>query len=677
MPSSHPSSGPWRIALISGSVLALELAFIRQVPAEVRAISYFTNLIFMASFFGLGVGCLLERWRSVESLLPIGLCATAGFVWLTRGLVVFDEGQVHYWFAHDATEGVAPEIPLVVAAMLAFVSTALPFVALGQRLARTMSAFPRLTAYGWDIFGSLAGTLLFLAASALRAPPWIWPPITMLFCAAALVRSWPSRLAHLGAGALFFVFSQTSYSAQWSPYYFVQHQTVQHGLEVWVNSSFHQFAANLDPRETDLADFQLGVTKKFGIAYDAYRRQHAGASPASVLVLGAGTGNDVNIALRNGAKHVVAVEIDPVILDLGRAKNPTRPYADPRVHAIVDDARHYLRESDERFDLVVFGTLDSQTLLSSQANLRLENYVYTREAFRDVTQRLQPGGMIAAYYSIFKPWLVGRLYRTICDSFPGHCEVLMFDPFLFNALFLVGPEPRPRLPQADLAGLRPSTDDWPFLYLERPTVAPIYLQLIAAVFACIVFVFWRFRRATGSASHLEFLWLGMGFTLMESAAVVRLALLFGSTWIVNAVVFSAVLLMVFLGNWAVIRGVAPNLARAIPALLACVAIDYAVTPSSLVGLSHALRVAACVVLIGAPVFFAAVTFSRLFAAQPVTGHALGINLIGAMAGGFAEYVSMLVGMRAVWLLVLLVYLLAWFAVLSKRPRIVSCSSDVG
>src|ERR1700759_3748385 len=63
----------WHIAWISFSVLALELAFIREIPAEVRAISYFTNLIFMASFFGLGLGCLLQRARSLAWLLPLGL----------------------------------------------------------------------------------------------------------------------------------------------------------------------------------------------------------------------------------------------------------------------------------------------------------------------------------------------------------------------------------------------------------------------------------------------------------------------------------------------------------------------------------------------------------------------------------------------------------------------------
>jgi hypothetical protein len=462
------------------------------------------------------------------------------------------------------------------------------------------------------------------------------------------------------------LFAHSPYPAHWSPYYFIQHRVEPYGVRVWVNSSFHQFAANLDPHRPELAGFQQHVRQKFGVPYEVYRQQHGGMSPSSVLILGAGTGNDVNIALSNAAQRVVAVEIDPAILELGRTDNPTAPYADPRVRAVVDDARHFLRSTPEHFDLIVFGTLDSQTLLSSQANLRLENYVYTRESFRDVAQRLNPSGIVAAYYSVFKPWLVGRLYRTICDEFPGHCEVRNFDAFLFDTIFMAGPGLRGVAPDPVLSLIAktslPSTDDWPFLYLERPTIAPVYLQLMAALLGLILAVYWLFRRQSpNQARHLDFLFLGMGFTLMESAAVVRLALLFGSTWVVNAVVFSAVLGTVFLGNAWVRGGRAPALETALLALLGSVALNYAVAPSSLVGLPAFARVLASAVLIGTPVLFAAVCFSRLFERQVSTGPALGMNLIGAMAGGFAEYASMLRGMRAVWLLVLVVYLCAWWS----------------
>ena len=657
-------SPAWHVSLISATVLALELAFIREVPAEVRAISYFTNLIFMASFFGLGLGCMLERARSLSALLPLGLCAVAAFVYMTRGVVVYEQTQsVHYWLEQDVPRHVARNVPLFAAALAAFACCALPFVALGQRLACAMNGHPRLRAYGYDILGSLIGTLAFVTASAIGVPPYVWPLLLMVFWASALTGSWAWRAGHIAAGAVFLIFAQSPYPARWSPYYFVQHQREALGLRVWVNSSFHQFAANLDPERADLASFRERVRSKFSVPYDRYRESHAGRSPRSVLILGAGTGNDVNIALANGAQRIVAVEIDPVILGLGRRLNPTAPYADSRVHPVIDDARHYLRSSDERFDLIVFGTLDSQTLLSSQANLRLENYVYTRESFRDVAQRLRPDGMVAAYYSVFKPWLVGRLYRTICDNFPDHCQVLSTGAFLFDTIFLAGPsvqgEPADSTHAVAARRALPATDDWPFLYLEAPTIAPVYLQLMAAVTGLIALIFWQLRRRERSVTrHLDYLFLGVGFTLMESAAVVRLALLFGSTWIVNAVVFSAVLATVFAGNWLVNRQLAPNPTHALGYLLASVALNYVLSPSWLVGLATPLRVLVSAASIGMPVLFASVYFSRRFAQETSTGPALGMNLLGAMVGGFAEYGSMLLGMRAVWLLVLVVYLSA-------------------
>ena len=65
-------------------------------------------------------------------------------------------------------------------------------------------------------------------------------------------------------------------------------------------------------------------------------------TPNSVLILGAGTGNDVAAALRHGAEHVDAVEIDPEILRLGRQYHPEHPYSSPRVTAYVNDARAHI-----------------------------------------------------------------------------------------------------------------------------------------------------------------------------------------------------------------------------------------------------------------------------------------------------------------------------------------------
>jgi spermidine synthase len=114
----------------------------------------------------------------------------------------------------------------------------------------------------------------------------------------------------------------------------------------------------------------------------------------TALVVGAGSGNDLSVLLMRGAKYIDAVEIDPMIAEIGSDVHPMQPYADPRVHLHVNDARAFLRTTQKKYDLIVFGTLDSQTLLSGMSSVRLDNYVYTVESFRAARAALAPGGSL-------------------------------------------------------------------------------------------------------------------------------------------------------------------------------------------------------------------------------------------------------------------------------------------
>jgi hypothetical protein len=666
----------WKIALISFSILVLELALIRQIPAQVRAISYFTNLLFMAAFSGMGLGCILQRQRSLAPALPAGLLLLFGFIWLGRGIVVFPEAHdVHYWLDNVSPAAEALQFPLFPTALAAFLLGALPFVALGQQLARSMDHHEKLVAYGWDIAGSLAGTLVFAICSLLSVPPWLWPPLVGAAFAAVFVKGRVRRSVYALAGVPFLLLSQSSLEALWSPYYYVQYQAEETGMRVYVNSSFHQFAIDFESDVPEHRQMQQAILAKWSQPYEIYRNSHGGKSPGRVLILGAGTGNDVYVARQNGALEITAVEIDPAILRLGIEVNPTRPYDDPRVRIVNDDARHFLQSTDQEFDMVVFGTLDSQSLLSSYSNLRLENYVYTAESLQSTRDILASDGMATLYYSVFKPWLYARIYSTVRHAFGD--DMMLFqtrDPFLFNTVVVASKAPgilhdAPEVVKA-LGHSIPSVDDWPFIYLERPTLSGIYLKLFAALAVLMLIAFATLRRLHPVAGlNSNFFFLGLGFTLMQSSAIVRLALLFGSTWTVNAVVFSSALAMIWLANWMVLRGRAPSIGTAWPLLVVFVGLNALLPIGPVLALETPLRVVTAGLSIGVPVFFAAVCFSRLFARQTFTGFALGINLIGAMGGGLIEYLSMLIGMQAVWGVVGVVYLLAWLTTrLAEQAR---------
>lgn len=117
--------------------------------------------------------------------------------------------------------------------------------------------------------------------------------------------------------------------------------------------------------------------------------------PDRVLVVGVGSGNEVAAALRAGASHVDAVEIDEAIVQMGREHHPERPYADPRVRVIADDAPHAFKTLPPRsYDVVVFGTLDSHTQLGT-STVRLDNYAFTQESFSGAARLVRPGGRLA------------------------------------------------------------------------------------------------------------------------------------------------------------------------------------------------------------------------------------------------------------------------------------------
>ena len=138
-----------------------------------------------------------------------------------------------------------------------------------------------------------------------------------------------------------------------------------------------------------------------------------------MAIVGAGAGNDVAAAIRMGADTIHAIEIDPAILALGRAYHPERPYQHPKVHAVVNDARTYLRNTSKSFDMIVYGLLDSHTLLSHGSSVRLDSFVYTVEAFREARLRLKESGVLCLSFTVLSRELGRKLYLMLQEAFNG------------------------------------------------------------------------------------------------------------------------------------------------------------------------------------------------------------------------------------------------------------------
>jgi hypothetical protein len=690
----------WHLILISFLSLYLELTFIRWAPTQVRLLAYFSNYVLIAALLGLGLGMALAGHRRQLLLwFPPGLLLlTYGVLVLERSnfvVPIVGEGQFvwNYLVSLPATGLMAYGILVGF-----FLAVAGVFVFVGQEVGLALKPFPPLQAYSLNIMGSLLGVVGFAAISFVEAAPPIWFAVgAIVFVVYLAGRGVPVGRVFLSsawlAGTLAIVVSDSGGLAggagrYWSPYYEIGVTSlVQNGqpigFDVVVNKDSHQQALDLSG-DAVTGDYIDGRQRLYDLPYQLI-------DASNVLVVGAGTGNDVAAALRNAPNALVdAVEIDPVIARLGAAMHPEHPYDSPRVRVIVDDARSFLQKSNEQYDLIAFGFLDSHRLFSHMSSVRLDNYVYTLENFSRVRERLAPGGVVAVTFTVHERWIADRIFTVMAKAFGHSPLVYQGDVNAWGTTFLIGheelrvPDGAPLIDdetaQRDVIGtgsritwrysavegfLNPDlfsseaellTDDWPFLYMAQRSIPPNYLvALVLTVLASLVFV-WRAVPSVDlrAPSNWNFLVLGAAFALLETRGITEIALVFGSTWLTNTIVIGAILVMILLANLVVSRW-RPPIGIMYAGLLGVLIIDYFLPPQGLLQFGFWMQVGAAGIRVAAPLFFSGIIFARWFERTATPASALGANLVGAVIGGLLEYLSLLIGLRELYLLAIAFY----------------------
>lgn len=657
-----------QIALATFGILALELALIRWTAGQVRVFAYFNNLVLIAAFLGMGLGVALGKQRPwlLQLTLPVllllaALLAFAGPLGLVH--MSFPEPSIFLWSA--AEKSAAPLVHLAI--FLGLVGMVIGvFVCAGAAVGAYFSRVPPLQAYAADLTGSLLGTGAMTLITLTGVGPALWLALGVAPFV-ALSRRWYGVLCAIAIVALG---GYSGRGAQFSPYNRID--IVDSGVDavLEVNRDFHQYLHDLSDAELAAGPADRQASRRFlRTVYDL--PFVVGDARGTALVLGAGTGNDVQGALRSGFGAVWSVDIDPRIVAIGRARHPEQPYSDPRVRVVVDDARAFLEQyRGPPFDVICYGLLDSHAMFSSLSTLRLENYVYTEQGLRAAYDLLAPRGVLSVSYSVYAgPWIADRLYWTIALA-TGQRPLMIAHGLNYGATFLVARDPSalrldrlpfaPSGPSAPLAAVHTTSDDWPFLYV-RPGEFPWgYLVVLGCLLAIAgVATPAAFgRRALVRDFDLGLFLMGASFLLIEARGVTTLSLLFGSTWLVNSAIFAGVLVMVLLSNLAVLRW---RLVRAGPwfvGLLAAVVLVWAVDYASLNALPLWARGTLGGLINALPVGFAGIIVSIRLARSHNATAALGSNLLGSVLGGCLEYLSMAVGLRALVLLALAFYLAA-------------------
>jgi len=558
---------------------------------------------------------------------------------------------------------------------LVFAFNTLCFIPLGHLAARLMTRLPALTAYSWNLIGSLAGILLFTGLSYLWSPPTVWVLITALVTLAFLRKHLPSVLAGGVATAALLALIGTSFQTTqhdvYTPYQVVSVSSTRNAARtvLQVNNVYYQRMLDLRPDNVAREEFLAAPAAYYGLPYRVKQ------SPAEVLVVGSGSGNDVAAALRNGAGRIDAVEIDPVILELGRRLHPEAPLQSPNVRAIVDDARSFIRKTDETYDLIVYGLLDSHTLLSGRAGVRLDSYVYTVEAFREARARLKPDGVISMTFALMGDQMGRKLYLMLEEAFDGRTPLIFKTGYDGGYAFLIGDSLDPSVSAEVIAGTPivdatgdfaneaivadKAVDDWPFFYMPvRKYPVSYVVMIVFLLFISSMFVRGWSSKTAGNRLLSAPFFLGAGFMLVETKGITELALVYGSTWLVIGVVIAAILILAFLANLLVIRVGTPPRTVTYGLLFATLAAGWLTPSSFFAGVEPWLARLAMTILVMAPLFFSGFAFSTELRLAPSMTEALSANLLGAMVGGFLEYNSMYFGFRSLYVLAFLMYALA-------------------
>lgn len=668
------AGAPVRLLLTSATLLFVELLLIRWIPANVKYVGFFSNFLLMASFLGIGIGILLGRHARRLVISPFGplLLATVYLVYGAQlNIQARDAGEII--FGLDASN--SADVNFIVLPLLIVLVTAL-MASLALPLGPLLRSMPPLRAYAIDISGSMLGIAGFTLLAYLGTGPTAWFVVTgallLMLALGAGLTPWSA----LGGAAMVLVIGASAAVASasldaWSPYYRIS----AYGTDLKRAST--NPADNLPPYflSVDGIPHQRILDSVQAATSDLHRQAYAWFPNRTfdrVLIIGAGSGTDTALALAKGAKHVDAVEIDPKLAQIGRDFHPEGVYSDPRVTVHVNDGRAFLNQSHETYDLIVYALTDSLTLVSSTAGVRLESFLFTEESMAEARDHLAPGGLFAMYNVYREPWLITKLDTMLGDVFGGdrllrlvgRAEAILAAGPAVDAL-AGGPPPGDRVDPVPAVGVpdpKPATDDWPFLYLRTASVAPYYLAALAFILLFALAAVLGAAKATATPVRRfspHFFVLGVAFLLLETKSLVSFSLLFGTTWVVNAMAFFAILASVLLAILVNARYRPRSPLPLYAALFLAIAVAHQLPADALLLDPPEVRYALAAAIAFAPVFFANLVFAYSFRDTASADMAFASNLLGAMVGGTLEYLALLTGFRMLLLVVAGFYVVAF------------------
>lgn len=698
-------SQTWGIFLISILGLFLEMLFIRWIGTEIRIFAYLQNTILVVCFLGLGLGMFTSS-KPIDirqSLIPMTVFLFLMAIPTTRlalgsiseMLSTLDDFVI---WSGGVTSDVNKQIILMLGGLVltygVLVLIVDMFIPIGRILGRLMNINPSpIWAYSVNIFGSILGTWLFVLLSFFYQPPIVW-----FLSAAGLLAVfilWSNR-NRKGNFVLLAVIVMLSWFASrvsgaldviWSPYQKLvvrESQADEIGrYQIEVNNASYQEIMDLSETHVSANPERFSPQLKGLSQYDIPSLFHP--DPKSILVVGAGTGNDVAGALRHNTQSVTAVEIDPAIITIGQELHPENPYSSRQVQMINDDARSFFATTSDKYDVISFGLLDSHTT-TAMTNARLDHYVYTKESILQAKSKLEDGGVMVLNFYAQRLFIADRIQRVLEEVFNQPPLVFIVEPNSYGrggVMFVTGDwiNIQKQLDQNDrLAAYinqqhnayplqfshntKIITDDWPYLYLETPRIPVLYYLLIGLMILIFIRSYRKWQAGSNPSlmnrTSWHFFFLGAAFLLLEVQNISKASVVLGNTWQVNAVIISSILGMALLANWIAYKF--PNLAITpiyILLIATCLAL-YVIDLARFGFLPYFTKAIIVGALTSLPMLFSGIVFIRSFAIAKEKDNALGANLIGALVGALLQSITFMTGIKALLVVVAGFYLLSLF-----------------
>ena len=679
------------IALAAGLGLFLELAIIRIHSSYFQLFAYFKNLSLLSCFLGLGIGYSFSKLKlySLNWTFPL-ISFQVSFMYLLKDtpITLFFQNPVsEIWNMGQSIAIGALHITLIyIFIALIFLFNALAFIPLGHLVARLMKNADVLKAYSYDLLGAIGGILFFSFLSFLWTNPIVW--LTVSF-SVMIFFQFNLRL-NIKFSCFTFVlmilclniFNDTDKLDLHSPYQnisikFNRDQTGP--LTVQSNNIWLQTPLNLSTKMNQ--EKQAQWHKFYIIPFTTTPKDFS-----DILIVGSGTGNDVATALRYSNAKIDAVEIDPLVADIGVKFHPENPYANPRVKLIINDARNFIKETKKKYDLIVYSVLDSHANLSSKGGVRLDSYVYTVESFYEARKKLNDDGIMFLSFALSTPQMGNKIYEMLKVNFDINPKVLTRNnnssdqDFKEGIYSFVVSNKNLELDLSDsnyiesnlfkdknlYKNVDVSTDDWPFFYMSYRIYPASYVVLIFVIFIISLLFLKNFTKISLSNFSYPSFFLGIGFMLMETKAITELAKIYGSTWFVVSIVITTILFMAYLANVFVIKKVKISINQIYFLLVVSLFASYFFTFVNFYNYPTSVLKIIIPIILLFPVFFSGLAFSKELVRYGSTANALACNIMGAIVGGLLEYNSMYFGFKFLYLLAIFFYIIAYISSIKFR-----------